>query len=213
MAEKKITNIAFDLGGVVMALNYENAVMCFEEIGLKDARNHLDAFHQHGIFGQLEDGSISKAEFLQELSKLIGRDVTPKECFYAWHGYVDHVPQRNLETLLDLRAQGYKVCLLSNTNPYMMDWVCSPEFDGMGHPINYYFDALYLSYECRMMKPRAEIFQMMLDGQKATAEETLFIDDSPTNVAAAEALGIKTLCPQNNEDWTGKLKALLTSDK
>ena len=30
-------NIAFDLGGVVLALSYENAVKCFEEIGLKDA--------------------------------------------------------------------------------------------------------------------------------------------------------------------------------
>ena len=41
-----IRNIAFDLGGVVLALNYEQAVRRFEEIGLKDARRHLDAFEQ-----------------------------------------------------------------------------------------------------------------------------------------------------------------------
>ena len=205
----KIKNIAFDLGGVVLALSYENAVKRFEEIGLKDAKSHLDAFHQHGIFGQLEDGSIGKEEFRKELSILIGHEVTAEECYFAWHGYVENVPQKNLEALQELRAEGYKVCLLSNTNPYMMQWARSAEFDGMGHSIDYYFDELYLSYECKVMKPKAEIFQMMLEGQEATAEETLFIDDSPANCAAAEALGIKTLCPQNNEDWTSKLKILL----
>ena len=207
-----INNIAFDLGGVVLALSYENAIRRFEEIGLRDARQHLDAFHQHGIFGDLESGRITADEFRVELSKIIGRELTADECFYAWHGYVESVPQRNLDMLLQLRQQGYKVCLLSNTNPYMMQWARSAEFDGIGHSLNYYFDALYLSYECKVMKPKAEIFQMMLEGQNATAAETLFIDDSPANCAAAEALGIKTLCPQNNEDWTGKLKILLLNN-
>ena len=202
-------NIAFDLGGVVIALSYENAIRRFEEIGLTDARQHLDAFHQHGIFGDLESGRISAEVFREELSRIIGRQLTMDECFYAWHGYVESVPQRNLDMLLRLRQQGYKVCLLSNTNPFMMQWACSPAFDGGHHPIDYYFDRLYLSYEYKVMKPSPEIFRMMLEGQQATADETLFIDDSPNNCAAAEALGIHTLCPHNNEDWIPALKAYL----
>jgi putative hydrolase of the HAD superfamily len=50
---------------------------------------------------------------------------------------------------------------------------------------------------------------MMLEGQQATADETLFIDDSPSNCSAAQALGIHTLCPQNNEDWIPALKSYL----
>ena len=202
-------NIAFDLGGVVIALSYENAIRRFEEIGLTDARQHLDAFHQHGIFGDLERGRISAEVFREELSKIIGRQLTMDECFYAWHGYVESVPQRNLDMLLRLRQMGFKVCLLSNTNPFMMQWACSPAFDGGHHPIGYYFDRFYLSYECKVMKPSPEIFRMMLEGQQATADETLFIDDSPNNCAVAEALGIHTLCPHNNEDWIPALKAYL----
>ena len=206
---RAIKNIAFDLGGVVIALSYENAIKTFEEIGLCDARQHLDAFHQHGIFGDLESGKITAGEFREELSHIIGRELTADECFYAWHGYVESVPQRNLDMLLRLRQQGYKVCLLSNTNPYMMQWACTPAFDGGRHPIDYYFDNLYLSYQCKVMKPSPEIFQQMLSGQQATPDETLFIDDSPKNCAAAEALGIQTLCPQNNEDWTAILNEYL----
>ena len=111
------------------------------------------------------------------------------------------MPQRNLEAILDLRAKGYKVCLLSNTNPFMMQWA-NHDFDGQGHPIDYFFDAMYLSYECKVMKPRREIFDIMLRGQQSLPEETLFVDDGPRNVEAAAALGMHTLCPQNNEDWT-----------
>ena len=204
----KIKNIAFDLGGVVLALSYEQAVRRFEEIGLANARQHLDAFEQKGIFGDLESGRISTEDFRRELSLLIGREVSMDDCYQAWHGYVDHVPKRNLEAILRLREQGYKVCLLSNTNPFMMQWA-EKDFDGEGHPISYFFDALYLSYECRVMKPRSEIFEMMLKGQQALPEETLFVDDGPRNIESAKALGMQTLCPQNNEDWILPLMNLL----
>ena len=202
---RTIKNIAFDLGGVVLALSYEQAVRRFEEIGLKDARQQLDAFEQRGIFGDLEAGRITTEDFRRELSRMVGRELTLDECFYAWHGYVDHVPQRNLEALLSLRNRGYQVCLLSNTNPFMMQWA-DKDFDGQGHPISYYFDALYLSFECKVMKPRREIFEMMLRGQQATPEETLFVDDGPRNVEMAASMGMHTLCPQNNADWTEDLE-------
>ena len=205
----KIKNIACDLGGVVIALSYEKAVKRFEEIGLHEAHKHLDAFCQQGIFGDLEKGLITPEEFRLELSRMIGREITYDECMYAWHGYVEDVPQRNLQMLLRLRQLGYKVCLLSNTNPYMMQWAMSTEFDGNGHAIDYYFDHLYLSYQCKLMKPSAEIFKIMLDGQQSTAQETLFIDDGRKNIEAAQALGIQTLFIENNADWTDPITELL----
>lgn len=204
-----IRNIAFDLGGVVVALSYEQAVKRFEELGLKDARQRLDAFEQRGIFGDLESGRITAEDFRRELSVLIGRGLTMEECGTAWQGYVDHVPERNLKALLSLRARGYKVCLLSNTNPFIMQWA-SNDFDGEGHPISDFFDALYLSYECHVMKPRREIFEMMLRGQESLPEETLFVDDGPRNVETASAMGMHTLCPVNNEDWIPALEVFLT---
>ena len=90
----------------------------------------------------------------------------------------------------------------------MMQWA-ERDFDGEGHPISDFFDAMYLSYQCGVMKPRREIFEMMLKGQQAKAEETIFVDDGPRNVEAAAALGMHTLCPHDNEDWTEPLEELI----
>ncbi len=198
----QIKQIAFDLGGVVVALSFESAVRRFERLGLSDARQRLDSFVQKGIFADLECGRITSEEFRAEMCRLTGREVSSQECFEAWMGYVASVPRRNLEAILRLRANGYGVCLLSNTNPFIMQWADSPAFDGMGHPIGYYFDRLYLSYECGVMKPSPKIFQIMLEGQSAKAEETLFVDDGTPNIQAAQTLGLHTLCPKDNEDWT-----------
>jgi putative hydrolase of the HAD superfamily len=59
------------------------------------------------------------------------------------------------------------------------------------------------------MKPDERIFRMMLEGQRASADNTLFIDDGRKNVEAASRMGIHTLCPLNNEDWTGMLAEAL----
>ena len=203
-----IRTIIFDMGGVIITIDQKEAVRRFKALGLQDAEQQLDPYTQGGIFGDLEAGRITTEDFRRELSKMVGRQLTMDECSHAWHGYVDHVPPHNLEALLSLRNRGYQVCLLSNTNPFMMEWA-NKDFDGQGHPISYYFDALYLSFECKAMKPRREIFEIMLRGQQATPEETLFVDDGPRNVEMAASMGMHTLCPQNNEDWTEDLEKIL----
>lgn len=194
--------ILFDLGGVVITIDQDQAVRRFKEIGLKDAEKRLDPYTQSGIFGDLEAGAITAEQFREELSKLVGRELTFQECRYAWTGYCKEVPQRNLETLLKLREQGYRIVLLSNTNPYMMDWALSNDFDGDGHSLNYYFDELYMSFQVKLMKPNDLFYRHVLRKEKLFPQECLFVDDGPRNVAAASQIGIHTYCPKNGADWT-----------
>ena len=197
-----IKNLIFDLGGVIITLAPDEALRRFKSLGLENAEEQMDAYTQMGIFGQLEEGKISAEAFREELSRQVGREVTYDECRHAWLGYVKEVPQRNLDVLQRLRSEGYRLILLSNTNPFMMSWVRSPEFDGHGHSIDYYMDACYLSYQLGVMKPDTEFFHRVLMTEKIMASETLFIDDGPRNVATASQMGIRTYCPQNGADWT-----------
>lgn len=206
--ERVIKNIVFDLGGVIMTLDPAEALRRFKALGLSDAERYLDAYTQSGIFGNLEEGKITAEDFRSKLSSLTGHELTFDECKHAWLGYRKDVPQRNLDLLKELRAKDYRLILLSNTNPFMMDWALSSEFDGKGSSLNDYFDALYLSYRLGIMKPAPDFFRQVLDNENILPEETLFVDDGPRNVEAAGKLGFITMCPDNGSDWTGELRSL-----
>lgn len=207
--ERVIKNIVFDLGGVIMTLDPAEALRRFKALGLSDAERYLDSYTQSGIFGNLEEGKITAEDFRSKLSSLTGHELTFDECKHAWLGYRKDVPQRNLDLLKELRAKGYRLILLSNTNPFMMDWALSSEFDGKGSSLNDYFDALYLSYRLGIMKPAPDFFRQVLDNENILPEETLFVDDGQRNVEAAGKLGFITMCPDNGSDWTGELRSLL----
>ena len=200
-----IKNIIFDFGGVIIPLDQPQAVRRFEALGLHDAAQRLDPYTQGGIFGDLEAGHITADEFQQQLSSLVGRRVSFDECRHAWVGYCGAVPKRNLRLLLRLREEGYRVIMLSNTNPFMMSWAESPDFDGDGHPVSFYFDAAYKSYQVKAMKPDAAFFRHVLAAEQILPHETLFVDDGPRNTEAARNLGFHTFCPQNGADWTQEI--------
>ncbi|MBQ9672339.1 MAG: HAD family phosphatase [Prevotella sp.] len=204
-----IKTVMFDLGGVIFTLDQQEAIRRLNNLGIADAAQRLDPYQQGGIFGELESGAISADTFREELSKLAGHTLTYEECRHAWLGYVSEVPARNLELLRQLRSKGYRLLLLSNTNPYMMSWVNSPDFDGNGHPLSSYLDKLYLSYEMKLMKPAESIFRQVLMSEQCFPNEILFVDDSPRNVAVASQIGIKTFCPENGKDWTKEIFSYL----
>ena len=197
-----IKTIIFDLGGVIITLDQQQAQKRFEDLGLTDVAKRLDPYTQQGIFGDLEEGKISAETFRQELSLLVGHEVTFEQCCYAWQGYAKELPQRNLDVLRKLKAEGYRLILLSNTNPFMMEWVDSPRFDGHGHGIRDYMDACYLSFQMKVMKPADSFFRRVLMAEQVPPSECLFVDDGPRNVAAASQIGIRTFCPENGADWT-----------
>ncbi len=203
--DNKIHTIIFDLGGVIITIDHAEAVRRFSALGLKDAAQRLDPYTQGGIFGQLEEGLITDEDFRRELSLLVGRELTYDECRYAWLGYCKEIPRRNLDMLRRLRQQGYRLVLLSNTNPFMMSHIMSPAFDGEGHPLSDYLDALYLSYKMKVMKPDEAFFRRVLMEEQVLPSTCLFVDDGARNVAAASQVGIHTFCPENGEDWTEEI--------
>ena len=199
---KDITHIALDMGGVVLHIDHEQAVSRFEGIGVAEARKYLNPYHQQGLFGQLEGGQITAETFVTELSRLVGKPLTHEQCLYAWLGYLKEIPQRNLDAIQRLRGMGYRVCLLSNTNPFFFEWAESGAFDSHGHPIRDYFDALYVSFQCKLLKPSREIYEHVLRSEGIRPEQLLFIDDSERNTEAAAALGIRTMHVETNSDWS-----------
>lgn len=176
-----IKNIVFDFGGVIADISRDKAVQAFFKIGLKDAEIRLDKYHQTGIFQELEEGKLSVDEFRKELSKLCSRELTIEEVQQAWMGFITGIDIRKLDYILELK-KSYRIYILSNTNPYVMSWACSPQFSSQGKSLADYCEKLYLSYQIGYTKPEPEIFNFMIKDSKITPSETIFVDDGSVNI-------------------------------
>lgn len=201
-----IETIAFDLGGVFITIDNSEPIRRFKEIGVKDADKLLDPYTQSGIFGDLENGSISEDTFVKELSKHAGKDLTWEQCQYAWKGFVKDVPTANLNALSELKKLGYRLVLVSNTNGFIQSWADSEDFSALRQPLSSYFDTMYRSHEMKCMKPHDDFFAFILEHEECQPDRIMFVDDSERNCEAAQKHGLKTLCTTNGEPWYDDLK-------
>ena len=196
---KNIKNIVFDLGGVLLNLDFAKAIEAFEKVGIKDVNRRIRAYGENNIFQQLEKGTISAAQFRKAIQQEANQPLTDQEIDALWNAMLLDIPRTKLELILELRGQ-YMVYLLSNTNEIHWEYVHENSFNLNGFHAHDYFDEVFLSYKMKLSKPDPEIFKKMMNEANILPEDTFFIDDSEENCKAAEALGIHTYHYHNGED-------------
>ncbi|MBR4923878.1 MAG: HAD family phosphatase [Bacteroidaceae bacterium] len=187
--DKNIKNIVFDLGGVLVDLDFKNAINGLQQAGFANVKEQLQAFDQDGIFQKFELGEINADEFRTAIRENSTVTLTDEEVDTLWNSMLLEVPRKKLELILELRGK-YMVYLLSNTNSIHWDYVCNNAFNYRGFRVNDYFEETFLSFEMHLAKPDKAIFEKVLHEANLLPEETLFIDDSEANCKAAEELGI-----------------------
>jgi putative hydrolase of the HAD superfamily len=189
--DKKIRNIVFDLGGVLVDLDFKAAINGLQKAGFANVKEQLQAFDCEGIFQKFELGEMTADEFRSAIRENSTVSLTDEEVDGLWNAMLLEVPREKLELILHLRGK-YMVYLLSNTNSIHWDYVCKNAFNYRGFRVNDYFEETFLSYEMHLAKPDKAIFEKVLEEANLLPEETLFIDDSEANCKAASELGIHT---------------------
>lgn len=208
-----IKNVIFDMGGVIVDVHRERSIEHFKSIGLADADQLIDSYHHKGIFLDFENGKIDSKEFCRLLSEHAGKTIPQKAIEDAWRSIVSDPPGYKLDYLTGLRKK-YKLFLLSNNNPILMDsWAFTDHFSFLGCPVMDYFDKLYLSYQMKCTKPDPVIFEKMIEDSKIIPAESLFIDDGIHNIETARSLGFQTYHTQNGKDWRNALNQILEENK
>ena len=187
--DKNIKNIVFDLGGVLIDLDFKSAINGLQKAGFTNVKEQLQAFDREGIFQKFELGEISADEFRASIRENSNVSLTDEEVDSLWNLMLLEIPREKLELILDLRSK-YMVYLLSNTNSIHWDYVCKNAFNYRGFRVNDYFEETFLSFEMHLAKPDKAIYKKMLNDANLLPEETLFIDDSEANCKAAAEVGI-----------------------
>jgi putative hydrolase of the HAD superfamily len=196
------------MGGVIVDVRRDRAIHSFQAIGVGDADKLIDTCHHKGVFIDFENGTIDTDEFCRLLCRHTGKSISREAIEKAWKTIIDPPQACKLEYIQELRKT-YRVFLLTNNNPILIDWACTPGFVSNGKALSDYFDKLYLSYEMKCTKPDLKIYRMMIEDAKINPAESLFIDDSNLNLQAAAECNFQVLLAKNGADWRNELSIIL----
>lgn len=200
-----IKNLLFDLGGVIVDIERSRCVEAFRALGLENADSYFGDYAQTGVFMQIEDGSIGVDQFHNYLRHRLPEGTTNEQIDSAFQRFIVGIPEHRLRALRKLRAQGYGIYLISNTNPIMWNGVLAEEFRKEGLERADYFDGMVTSFEAKSAKPDTEIFLKLYQKYGIRPQETLFFDDSQTNIEAGRSLGLHTALVKPGTEFTDYL--------
>ncbi|MDP5170917.1 MAG: HAD family phosphatase [Bacteroidia bacterium] len=204
MNKASIRHLLLDLGGVLYEIDIAKTVQTYNGLRHPGAPEiDYSKASQHAFFDQLDQGKIEIDDFAKGLRDAYQLDAELDLVKQIWMDLLIGVLPGRADDMEQL-AQYYNIALLSNTSRFHHDFyreACDPMFRHMDH--------LFFSFDMGLRKPDAEIYLAALTQMGWKAEETLFVDDSWTNIEAAQQLGIQTYWMETHDHWQGLMTALV----
>jgi putative hydrolase of the HAD superfamily len=193
----KANSIVFDLGGVLIDIDYQLTIDAFEKLGVNDFKKLYSQANQTGLFDAYETGQISTQRFINEILKYVPSPTNPNHIVDAWNAMILDFKKKKLDDLIALR-KNVNLYLLSNTNALHLDKVKMKWAKISATPFETYFDQPYFSHHIGLRKPSVEIFKHVCHQNNLNPSQTLFIDDSIQHIEGAQRAGLKTMLHKQN---------------
>lgn len=188
-----INAIIFDLGGVILNIDYNKTSQAFKNAGVTMIDEMYSQRAADLLFQNLEIGKISEEEFFNSIRNVSGTSLSNDQVVAAWDAMLLDFRTGTLNHIKTLRPK-YKVYLLSNTNSiHLRQFYKIYEQQNPGGQFEDLFDAVYYSHKIGCRKPDVAAYQYVIEANDLKAEECLFIDDSIQNINGAKLAGLQTL--------------------
>ena len=194
----------FDMGGVVT--NTFQPARLYEKLNLTSGDFFkLCSFGQEDIWNLFQTGKLNPQQFWAKFNE---RVTASKEERFSKVPFVDHDlfrlffhPSKNLETVALIQQLKKKHRVVCGTNTIDSHWENHMERGDYA-----FFNQTYASNKIGCAKPNPLFFELILEAEESTPENTFFTDDKAENVAAAASLGINAELFSSAADLTEKWK-------
>lgn len=194
-----IKNIIFDLGNVLVNVEYERFINRILDDGVTE-KQYKDFFKgaNYRLLGY-ESGVISTEQFVDKCVSGLSLKMPVGEFSDAFNDMFTEITEMSA-LVKKLAEEGkFNLFLLSNTSPLHFEYI-KQNFSYVN-----LLQKFALSYELKSLKPDDEIYEKTISHLGIVPEESLFIDDLPENCNAANRFGIKTIC-YDKTDHNGFIK-------
>ena len=190
---KKIENIIFDLGGVLLDIDYNLTRSAFEKLGVARFDEMYSQANADQLFQKLETGHITENDFYKELRHSTCLDLSDDKIRVAWNSMLLSFREGSLHFLEEM-SKSHKIFLLSNTNFIHLNAFRKTFYKKeRKHPFEEYFDKAFYSCEIGLRKPDAVCFDWVINDLNINPANSVFIDDSAQNIEAAQKAGLQTI--------------------
>ena len=192
-----IKNIVFDLGNVLLNLDFDASIEAFRKLGLSDEVVDRKHAYSDPIFYALEIGKVTIEEFCNQARRVINNPfATDQQIEDAWYAMIKDIPETRVKAVQALN-QNFNVYLFSNTNEIHINRL-HREFKAQ-HGIDFpsLFVKDFYSYEIQERKPDLNSFKKVIDLSGVDPAETLFVDDLEPNIMSAQKVGLQTFWLKN----------------
>jgi HAD superfamily hydrolase (TIGR01509 family) len=193
--------IIFDLGGVVIDLDYEATIRAFQGLGSENFQTLYSQALQSDLFDRYETGQISSLHFINKLKELLPQQLTPNQIVAAWNAMIQEFQPEKLRFLEEIKKT-HTTALLSNTNDLHIDFVRRKLSKVSEKSLENYFHYTFLSHEIQIRKPNEHVFQFACQKMNISPEKVLFIDDSIQHVEGAKKAGLNAILFPQNESFS-----------
>jgi putative hydrolase of the HAD superfamily len=188
-----VTTVVFDFGNVLGLFSHLRAAQQLAAY----SRLSPEAIAAYLFGGQLEDdyeaGRLSTPVFTGLVRETCRLSCTDEQFARAFGDMF--TPNPDVCSVVPLLKPRYRLLLLSNTNE-----LHARVFLEQFHATLAHFDHLVLSHQVGLRKPDPRVYAHCERLAGRPAAECLFIDDLPTNVAAARACGWQGLVYERGLD-------------
>ena len=203
--------VIFDMGGVLVDLDIEGCKAAFRrDLDYDNIDNIIDACHQKGIWGDLEEGVLPADEFRRIILADSRSGATAHDVDEAMSKILVGIAPYKAELLKKMK-EGYDLYMLSNNNSICLPY-SSAMFTDAGVPLASTFIRCFMSFEMKALKPSADFYKRVMAEIGRPADEMLFIDDSQVNVDAAVAAGLPAVYYEPGTDLSALLAEVLDDD-
>ncbi len=198
---KKIDNIIFDLGGVLIDWNPEYVYLDVFNGDRQKMQWFFDNICTHD-WNENQDAGYSMAKATEERVSLFPEYEELIRIFYGrWDDMLGDSIHETVNILDNLiRSSNYKVLALTNWSHETFPKALK-KFDFL-----HWFEGIVVSGEEKTRKPFAEIYNITLNRYGLEPGRSLFIDDNLRNIEAAKELGINGIHFKSPEQLIQQLK-------
>lgn len=196
----KIRAVFFDLGGVIVRTEHQAPRQALADRLGMEYEDLVRLVFDSETSRTASLGGISEDAHWEAVAAKLER---PQEAasiraeFFAG----DVLDRALVDFIRSLRPR-CKTGLISNAWSGLRAYIVEQKFDDA-------FDALTISAEVGVMKPKAEIYLLALEQLKMRPGEALFVDDFLENVEGARAVGMSTIHFKDSEQAIQQVKQLL----